>query len=137
MSEPEISLSLHGDRRWYRPGDVLSGEYRLVAAGGDDFKAVEVSVLWHTEGQGDEDMAVHFFQRFDREVDGVAEPLDARRFSTALPRSPLSYDGVIVKVRWCARVRAFPRRGRELVAEAQFRLGNVPPAHVTPEVEVV
>ena len=30
-----------------------------------DVKAVELSVLWYTEGKGEEDLAVHFFDRFE------------------------------------------------------------------------
>jgi hypothetical protein len=39
----------------------------------------------------------------------------------------LSYDGQIVKIRWCVRVRVIFKRGRDLVAQKLFRLGNVPP----------
>jgi hypothetical protein len=84
-------------------------------------------VLWHTEGKGDEDMAVHEFWRCDAE-DG--RPIDAskpERFSTTLPNSPLSYEGQIIKLRWCVRVRAFPSRGKEVVGEKVFQLGNVSP----------
>ena len=83
-------------------------------------------MLWHTEGKGDEDMAVHEFWRRDA---GEAQPIDPRRperFSTTLPNSPLSYEGQIVKVRWCVRVRVFPLRGKEIVGEKRFQLGDVP-----------
>ena len=81
--------------------------------------------MWHTEGKGDEDMAVVEFRRRDAE-DGrlynVARPV---RFSATLPNSPLSYDGRIVKVRWCVRVRVFLHRGKDVVGEKEFRLGDV------------
>ena len=48
------------------------------------------------------------------------------RVSTVLPASPLSYSGVIVKIRWCVRVRAFLRRGKEVLGERSFQLGDVP-----------
>ena len=38
------------------------------------------------------------------------------------------YEGLILKIRWCVRVRLFLVRGRELVAEQSFRLGDVPAA---------
>ena len=68
--------------------------------------------------QGDEDMAVHHFERL---VDEPTRPLDLRvprRFATFLPASPLSYDGQIVKVCWCVRVRLFLPQGQESSAEA-------------------
>jgi hypothetical protein len=45
-----------------------------------------------------------------------------------LPNSPLSYDGVILRIRWCVRLRAFLTRGKQLVEQRTFRLGNVPVA---------
>ncbi len=48
--------------------------------------------------------------------------------TTRLPNSPLTYAGVAVKIRWCVRVRAFLRRGREVFFEQTFVLGDVPPA---------
>jgi hypothetical protein len=39
----------------------------------------------------------------------------------------LSYDGRIVKIHWCVRVRVFQGWGRELVLEEPFTLGTVPP----------
>jgi hypothetical protein len=48
------------------------------------------------------------------------------QFSTRLPNSPLSYDGRIVKIRWCVRVRVFLPRGVELVEDELFQLGCVP-----------
>ena len=89
-------------------------------------KAIEVSVLWHTEGKGDEDMAVAEFWRRDAEDGRPLDTAEPQRFSATLPNSPLSYDGQIVKVHWCVRVRAFLHRGREVVGEKAFQLGDVP-----------
>ncbi len=74
-------------------------------------------------------MAVHYFERL---VEEPAKPLDLRvphRFAIVLPESPLSYDGHIVKICWCVRVRLFMPQGQETVAEAAFRLGHVPAAN--------
>ncbi len=65
---------------------------------------------------------------FERHVDDVAKPLDLRvphRFAIVLPPSPLSYDGQIVKVCWCVRVRLFLPHAQVAVAELPFRLGSV------------
>ena len=107
----------------YHPGDELECEYQIDAVEADEIQAIEASVLWYTEGKGDEDLAVHFFERrtpADTE-DGDLRPL--HRFRTYLPNSPLSYSGSIVKIRWCARVRLFLRRGKELFFEQPFILG--------------
>lgn len=128
MNEPRVTIRFDGNGRAYQPGETLSGEYRLESLRREDVKAVEVSVLWHTDGKGDEDLAVHDFRRLSVE-DG--DWIDARypgRFRTVLPKSPLSYRGVIVKLRWCVRVRVFLARDREVVGELPFQLGDVPAA---------
>ena len=127
MNEPEIFIRLDENGRVYMPGDTLSGEYRIDSIDGANVQAVEVSVLWHSEGKGDEDLGVHEFWRRNAEGGELADPRRPERFSTTLPHSPLSYDGQIVKIRWCVRVRVLFKRGRDLVAQKVFRLGNVPP----------
>jgi len=123
--EPLISLQILNAKPTYQPGDVLECEYQIDAVEAGQLQAIEASVLWYTEGKGDEDMGVHFFQR---RVNGDANEGDLRqlhRFRTALPNSPLSYAGTIVKVRWCARIRVFLRRGREVFFEQAFTLGAI------------
>ena len=126
--EPAVIIRLTGNGRIYRPGETLTGEYNLEELFADELKALEVSVLWFTEGKGDEDMVVHQFWRTDLESGDAVRPQLPARFESALPNSPLSYDGQIVKIRWCVRVRAFLHRGgKEVFAQKEFRLGNVPP----------
>jgi hypothetical protein len=124
--EPLISLCLVGPKRAYSAGDELIAEYQFDAVTADEIQAVEASVLWYTEGKGDEDLGVHFFER---RVPSDAEQGDLRtlrRFSSQLPSSPLSYTGEIFSIRWCVRVRLFLRRGRELIQDVPFVLGSVP-----------
>ena len=47
-----------------------------------------------------------------------------------LPNSPLSYEGAIMKLRWCVRVRVFLARDKETMGELPFRLGHVSAAKV-------
>jgi len=124
-AEPFIAIRLDGDGRVYRPSESLSGEYRVEAVEAQNVKAVEFSVLWHTEGKGDEDMAVHEFRRWDAEADGPFLAGQPVRFDTKLPNSPLSYEGQIIRLRWCVRVRVFLHRGKELVADKTFQLGDL------------
>ncbi|MBN2023388.1 MAG: hypothetical protein JW809_11420 [Pirellulales bacterium] len=130
MSEPAVSITLDDDARVYRPGETLLGEYRIERMDASDVKAVEVSVLWYTEGKGDEDLAVHQFERLSTDDGDWIDTAQPGRFQTTLPRSPLSYDGVLLRIVWCVRVRVFPRRGREFVGERPFVLGAVQPGRV-------
>jgi hypothetical protein len=124
-SAPLVRIRLDDVGRIYQPGDTLSGDCRLQGAAGEEIRAVELSVLWHTEGKGEEDFAVHYFRRLAAEDDPRTDLAGPHRFSTVLPNSPLSYRGLIVKVHWCVRARFFLGRGQEAVAEVSFRLGQV------------
>ncbi len=135
MSDPAILIRLDDDNQTYLPGETLSGDFRIESLDAETLQVVEVSVLWHSEGKGDEDFAVHEFWRNNIESGALREPRRPDRFSTVLPRSPLSYEGQIVKIRWCVRVRAILKRGRDIVAQKPFRLGNVPPVK-PPKIEV-
>jgi hypothetical protein len=128
MTPPPVRLVLDSTTAHYQPGDRLAGRYLVESMQPWAVRAAELSVLWYTAGAGEEDMAVHHFERL---IDDLAHPLDLRmprRFTTVLPQSPLSYDGQIVKVCWCVRLRLFPQQGQEAVAETAFRLGSVPAA---------
>jgi len=130
MSEGSVRILLDGNRRVYQPGDLLSGEYQVESLKWIEPTAVEISVLWHTEGQGDEDLAVHHFERIDTAEQPGIDFRRSQRFSTQLPPSPLTYQGVIVKIRWCVRVRVFLPRGKELFGETSFQLGALPVARL-------
>lgn len=120
---PHIDVQFDRGDRCYEPGDEVRIRYDVGGLGGDTLRAVEHSMLWYTEGKGEEDLWVHFFER-------AAKPGVAGSFVVTLPRSPLSYEGVIVKIRWCARVRIFFQGGRDFVSEHVFDVGHVPPARM-------
>lgn len=128
--EPRVVIHLDHRKTVYEPGEILSGELRVDPSHGDELKAIELSVLWYTDGKGDQDLHVHYFRRWSQEGDLPLDSTGTLRFQTILPQTPLSYDGLIVRIRWCVRVRIFPLRGRDTVEEIPFRLGHVIPARV-------
>ncbi len=124
---PRIIIMLDGrGHRQYQPGETLAGSYRFDDVGGDDIRAVECSVLWHTEGKGSDDMGIHAFWRHATDAGDWIDPRRPGRFSTVLPKSPLSYPGMLVKIHWMVRVRLFLADSREAVENLAFRLGNLP-----------
>jgi hypothetical protein len=125
MNGPLVRIRLDGNGRVYHPSETLSGDYRVESVTRDEIKAIEVSVLWYSEGKGDEDLAVHEFWRIAADDDASSGDF-AGTFRTVMPNSPLSYRGVLVRIRWCVRVRVFLTRGREVMGELAFRLGELP-----------
>jgi hypothetical protein len=126
LRQPLISIQIDQGQSAFEPGAVLAGAFQVDAVNPEELRAVEISVLWFTEGTGDEDIGVHFFERLNSDDAPEMNFQERRRFQTVLPNSPLSYEGLSVKICWCVRVRIFLASGRNFVAEKPFQLGNVP-----------
>lgn len=124
--ETHITFEFDDHTGLYWPGEEIAGQYFVETPVPQEVRALELSVLWHTMGKGDEDLAVHYFQRETVDDQGLIDLVKPRRFATELPNSPLSYDGLIVKICWCVRLRVFMRRGRDVVAEQPFQFGFLP-----------
>jgi hypothetical protein len=152
----------------YAPGDTVCIQYAVEGLGADAIEGVERSVLWYTEGKGDEDLGVVSFERIGfggesslpwkrlaavgmrqdtrPEASAAPSPLAAGSLAVRLPVSPLSYEGLLVKVSWCVRVRVFfarpsppphggesgaalrPSPPRDFVSEHVFQVGQLNPA---------
>ena len=126
---PAIDLEHDRPDRRYEPGGPLGVRYRIGGVDPGSVRAIEVSVAWYTEGKGEEDLFVHAFERIvDQER--LLAALAGGSLTTTLPRSPLSYEGMIVKIRWCVRLRVFFTGGRDYVTEHVFELGSVPPVRL-------
>lgn len=128
--EPLISIHQLSPRRSYAPGEPLKWEYQIDAVDAAELQAVETSVLWYTEGKGEEDLGVHFFVRRTSHGPDNSDLRELQRHETVLPLAPWSYSGVILKIRWCIRVRVFLPRGRQFLAEQSFHLGPLVPNQV-------
>jgi hypothetical protein len=120
--EPLIAIRIHSATCVFHPGDTLDCDFQIEAVPAADVQTVEIAVMWFTEGKGEEDLGVHYFERYTAgdAVDGDLRQLT--RFQTRLPASPLTYHGAIVKIRWRVRVRVFWERGKETFADRVFQL---------------
>ena len=125
--EPLLSIQLFDHLPSYLPNSMLKCDYQIDAIKQEELQAIEASVLWYTEGKGDEDLAVHYFERRVAADVEDGNLLALRSFETRLPNSPLSYAGEILKIHWGARVRVFLRRGRELCYEQPFIMAAAVP----------
>ena len=133
-SNPAILIST--DCRSYPPGGFLTCEYKIESVDAAQISAIETSVIWLTEGKGSEDIGVHFFERRLQNSPGSQTFEHAQRLSTLLPSSPLSYDGQILKIRWCVRVRIFFQDGQQLSEDCFFQLGDVARPETVAKAEV-
>jgi hypothetical protein len=122
---PSVTVHFCSADRRYEPLEALEVRYAVDLPPGQVARAVERSIVWYTEGKGEEDIGVHFFERL---TDRATVEASTGSFGGRLPASPLSYEGVIVKIRWCVRVRLFFDAGRDFVSEHVFDLGRVPAA---------
>jgi hypothetical protein len=122
MTDATVRIRLERDA--YQPGEELMGAFALEADDEAELESLELSVLWHTEGKGDEDLGVMHYEEWS---DQGERPFDRGRphaFTARLPRTPHSYDGVLLKIHWCVRVRARWAGGGESLEEAPFTLGQ-------------
>jgi len=104
--DPLISVKLNHASREYQPGDLLECEYQIDAVDRDALKSVEVATMWFTSGKGDEEEAIHYYERqTTRNTSGEVDLRELSHFSTELPLSPLSYAGTNLNITWCVRVR--------------------------------
>ncbi len=126
---PRVAASFSSADRRYEPLENIQVRYTVELPPTAVVRSVERSILWYTEGKGEEDIGVHYFERITERA-AVMTAAAAGSFETRLPVSPLSYEGVIVKIRWCARVRLFFEEGRDFVSEHVFELGHVPVAAI-------
>jgi len=120
--DPLIAVRIHSPNCLFHPGETLDCDFQIDAVSPADTQAVEVSVNWYTEGKGEEDIGMHYFERFTPSdaIDGDLRQL--HRFQTTLPNSPLTYNGAIVKIRWRVRVRLYWGRGKETWVDRVFQL---------------
>jgi len=123
IAPPEVTFAL--EKEVYFAGDVLTCQYEVDARDVHDIQAIETSVVWLTQGKGEEDIGVHFFERRDKKSLSSGTFKAPQRISTVLPPSPLSYNGQILKVRWFVRVRLFLADGEQATTDGHFRLGDV------------
>jgi hypothetical protein len=124
-TEPAIGLRLLSLHPGLEPGDTLDFEFSIHRVPAESIDGLEASVLWTTEGKGSEDIGVHFFERLSGSQLSERPLPEPHVLSTRLPLCPLSYEGRLMKIRWCVRLRLFLHGGREISAEQPFYLGNV------------
>jgi hypothetical protein len=127
--QPRVDVQFDRPHRAYGPGDTVAVRYSVHDVESGQIRAIEQSLAWYTEGKGEEDLGVHYFARLAGQAAQEAVTAGGG-FTASVPKSPLSYEGVIVKIRWCVRVRLFFSSGRDFVSEHEFEVGRIPAARL-------
>jgi hypothetical protein len=122
-AEPTLQITLDRDPAEYEPAATL---LLMCTAPATEARTIELSVLWFTEGKGDEDLTVVYFREWNTPED-LREWTRPVALSLPLPLTPHSYNGVLLRIHWEARLRMQPQHGAELRAQQRFRLGCVAP----------
>lgn len=99
-----IEIRVDAARRDFAPGETLSGSVEWTGESAPH--AVEVRLLWYTEGRGDRDVGVA--RRLHVEAPAA---VGSSPFRFDLPAGPWSCSGRLVSICWA--LEAVARPGRE------------------------
>jgi len=103
-----LRIELDDDRRWYLPGDTVSG--RAVWRLDEPADAVELRLFWHTVGKGTEDVEI-----IDSVRTEAAETAGERGFAFRLPAGPYSFSGTLITLAWALELVVLPAGDTERV----------------------
>lgn len=96
-----LRIDLDGDRRWFLPGDTVSGS--IVWRLDEPADAIEVRLFWHTSGKGTEDVEIVDVHRTEtHRQDGE------QAFSLRLPLGPYSFSGSLITLSWALELVVLP-----------------------------
>jgi hypothetical protein len=118
MATTTIQIALSRDKTEYLRGEVLSGSVTVYSASLDEPRRSELSVLWYTEGIGDEDLGIVHFQLLGE--DATVLGTHTYPFEVTLPVVPLTYHGRLVKIHWVVRVRVQHAAAPDTVQDMPF-----------------
>lgn len=123
--EPALGLRLHTLQPRLEPLELLEFEYSVRRVDFAHVDRLEVSVVWQTDGKGTQDFGVHYFESLNGSELSEAFDDGPRLVATTLPSSPLSFDGELLSIKWCVRLRLYMDDNREIAAEQPFCLGHL------------
>ncbi|MDA7950140.1 MAG: hypothetical protein MPJ24_01530 [Pirellulaceae bacterium] len=110
--DPSITIKFRTPQEVFHPNDRLEVEYYVEASDLSSLNAMEISLLWYTEGKGEQDIYVHSFERRERRNVANRDLSQVFLFQCQLPKTPLSYHGTILKIHWCIRVTTQFKKGK-------------------------
>ena len=70
---PSVTVQFCSPDRHYEPLQPIAVRYVVELPSGQVARAVERSIVWYTEGKGEEDIGVHSFERLTDRVTAEAK----------------------------------------------------------------
>ena len=125
-AQPAVNVALCREDGIYHAGRRLQATWQISRVPLEQIQGVEISVMWHTEGKGDEDLHVHHFHQINESQIRRTGLADHQSIQCQLPVTPLSYHGRLIRLQWCIRLRLFMASGKEIVTEQPFYLVACP-----------
>jgi hypothetical protein len=96
-----LKIESHDGRTAFAPGEAIAGAASWSFDAPPD--AVELRVIWYTQGKGTQDVGVVETVRYD-----APGREDFREFKIRLPESPYSFSGRLVSLLWALELVAQP-----------------------------
>ncbi len=98
-----LEIRVDGGRTAFAPGETLRGT--ISWAGEVAPEAVELRLLWYTQGRGDQDVGVARTLRI-----GSTGPVGSSSFELEAPSGPYSCSGRLVSIGWALEAVTKPGR---------------------------
>ncbi len=98
-----LEVRIEGGRTGFAPGERVRGHVEWHEDAPPE--AIEVRLLWHTEGRGDKDVGVARTQRIE-----APSASGSSRFDLECPQGPHSFSGRLISLRWAVEATAIPQK---------------------------
>jgi hypothetical protein len=96
-----LDIRIRDNRTTFSPGETIEGalHWTLDSA----VEALELRLVWHTQGKGDTDVSVEDTRRFE-----APSPAGSESFRFALPEAPYSFSGKLISLSWMLELVVLP-----------------------------
>lgn len=104
-----VALEFPDARRAFRPGERIAVRALwLLEDEVESIEAIEVRLLWHTQGKGDTDLAVVAIERIDQ-----PGPHGAKDLTIQIPDRPFSFSGKLISLSWHLEIVMVPSQNAQ------------------------
>jgi hypothetical protein len=96
-----LDLRVQDHKTAFRPGEALEGSMEWTLD--RNVEALELRLIWYTQGKGDADVSVEDARRFEAPSLSGSAP-----FRFTLPAAPYSFSGKLISLSWALEIVTIP-----------------------------